>query len=246
MFSNFELISFIISIIPLPVIAYSAYRVLNIRRALAVRLYRNQALGVFLVAIAYFGYILTFNLYNSLGFTSLAYTTAEVLFSFGFSPLLTFYWIDYSIRTARRSDPLLREVLHWKQLRIAFWVWVGAAFSLLVGVMIIAPSSGAPALPLFISILSPIFLAAICGLVFLPRAARMAGDKRFGKHLLWFGLFIFFILAPLVSIFFIGGWPSLFTFAISQTIGGFCLYRSIRWLVPLNRLPSPVSEEAGA
>jgi hypothetical protein len=245
---NSALLEFVIALVPIPVIGYAAYWAINIRRALGVPLYRNQALGVFLVAMSSIGYIFFFAIYNDLGLQSNLEITFEVFFSFGLPPLVAFYWIDASIRTARRSDPLLRQVFNWERRRRVFWVWVIAAFCTLVGSIVpvshgVPPNTGPPPLPIFLFILSPMFLVAILGLVLLPRAAKFAGDKRFGRHLLWFGLFIFFVLFSLINIFI----PFLYTpttpalvpvlsFAIPQVVGGYCLYRSVRWLVPLNRI----------
>lgn len=264
-FSNLLLILFAVGLIPAPVIAYSDFWALNIRRALAVRLYRTQALGVFLVGLAVIGYIFTWDLYNGLGIDSNLYTTLEILFSFAIPPIVTFYWIDSSVRIARRSDPLLRDVLHWKIVRVVLWAWIGVAFLSLVvavgssalydamhGLLNSTSSSGPPALGLFLFLLSPIFVVAITGPIVLRRAAKWTGDRRFAKHLLWFGLFIFFVLISLVAIFlplgsgFAGSLQFQIEVAIPEIIGGYCLYKSVRWLVPLNPLPSVSNDKKEA
>ncbi len=239
MFST--LIPFLLDLVPIPPIAYATYWAFNIRRALAVRLYRNQALGVILVG-ASFIWSFAVTAYRDLPNGNSSFGVALGVYSFIVPPILTFFWIDASIRTARRSDPLLREVLHWRQVRIGLWALIIVAFSTLVitfvGAFLVGASTnnGPPPLPIFIFFLSPIFVAAISGLVFLPRAAKRSGDRRLGKHLQWFGLFVFFVLFHFVLIFFTGGLLNGILTSISEVIGGYCLYRSVRWLVPLNRI----------
>jgi hypothetical protein len=201
---------------------------------------------VFLVGIALICYLVFFALYNYLGLQSTSQTALEVLFSFALPPPLAFYWIDASVKTGRRSDPLLRDVLHWKKLRLVLWAWVVAAdgsltieilFSLATGAGSSTP--GPPPLPLFIFLLSPIFLVAVLGPVVLPRAAKLAGDKKFARHLLWFALSLLFVLLPLANIFIPMYSPSIpslvpvIAFAFPESIGGYCLYRSVKSLIPL-------------
>lgn len=237
-------LEFAIAVVPVIFISYAAYWAVNIRKALAVPIYRTQALGVFTVSIALICYIVTFALWNDLGYQNYWQTNIDVFFSYGLPPVVAFYWLDASVRTARRSDPLLRSFFHWQKLRLILWAWVlGASFPLdafLVLSTVTGPTSsnsGPPPLPLFIFILSPIFMVGILGLVVLPRAAKFTGDKKFGRHLLWFGISLFLILFPLISIFFpLPTTPlSLYVlaFAIPQTIGGYCLYRSVTFLAPM-------------
>jgi hypothetical protein len=145
------------------------------------------------------------------------------------------------MRAARRSDPLLRDTLHWRRTRLWLWGWDIVAFLTLVILVVYGSShgpsnSGPPALPLFIYVLSPVFVAAMTGLVFLPRAARKSGDQRLRRHLQWFGLFIFLALFRFVMIFIAGGLENVIPTVIANAIGGYCLYRSVRFLVPLNRI----------
>jgi hypothetical protein len=155
---------------------------------------------------------------------------------------VTFYWLDASVRVARRSDPLSREAFKWERLRVFLWAWILVVFSILTGTVIggiASPTNNSPALALFLFFLSPIFLVAISGLRVLPRAAKFASDKKFGKHLLWFGLFLFFVLIPLLNIFIpmygppIPSLVPVLAFAIPQSIGGYCLYRSASSLASL-------------
>lgn len=211
-----------------------------------MRVYRNQSIGVFLVGVALICYIVFFAIYNYLDLFSPLQTDFEVLFSFAIPPFVAFYWIDSSVKAARRSDPLLRNIFQWEKLRFVLWGWVVAADGSLTGFVTFSivtnhgtSASGPPALPIFIFFLSPIFLIAVLGPVILPRAAKFAVDKKFARHLQWFGLFLLFVLLPLANIFipmYSSAIPSLvpvIAFALPESIGGFCLYRSVRSLVPL-------------
>lgn len=255
------LLLFVIDLVPIPLISYSASRASNIRRALAVPLYRSQALGVVVVGLSIISFAVTFDLYNGLNLTSNFFSFFEILFGFAIPPFVTFYWIDTSMRTARKSDPLLRDVLHWRIVRKVLWVWIGGTFLIFVSIIgvstaqqilsgqLYSTSSSPPAI-LMLLLLLPLFIVPIVGLVFLPRAAKMSGDKRFGKHLRWFGLYIFFVLGAFAAILipnpsgFLGSLLFQLEVAIPQIVGGLCLYKSVRWLVPLNRI-EPVSDAIG-
>ena len=255
MFSNSLILLFIIGLVPIPLIVYSAIRALNIRRALAVPLYRNQALGVALASLSLIGFIFTWDLYNGLNLSSNLYTSLELVFGFIIPSFVAFYWIDASVRTARRSDPLLRDVLHWRMARIILWVWIGGIDLVFAGSVIYSTAleavrgqlntpSSPPGVILMLLLLSPLFMVPIVGLLVLPRAAKKSGDKRFGKHLKWFGLFIFLVLGAIFAIFtpfgfsgFLGSLQFQLEVAIPQIVAGYCLYKSVRWLVPLNRFP---------
>ncbi len=259
MFSDQQIfLLFVIDLIPIPLIVYSAYRAFNIRRALAVPLYRSQALGVVLVGLSIIGFAFTFNLYNSLNLNSNFYSFFEVLIGFAIPPFVTFYWIDASMRTARKSDPLLRDVLHWRIVRKILWIWFGGIFLIFVDVITVTfaeeiqqgqlnSTTSSPGAVTFVLFLSPLFIVPIVGLVFLPRAAKMSGDKRLGKHLRWFGLYIFFVLGAFAAVLipnpsgFLGSLLFQLEVAIPQIVGGLCLYKSVRWLVPLN-LIEPVTD----
>src|SRR5579862_5646250 len=82
------------------IFAHSAFWALNIRRALAVPLYRNQALGLEFVILEA-GFLSTFILF--FGDNQLFIPIVWVV-DFG-----VFYWINASMLAARRTDPLLRD-----------------------------------------------------------------------------------------------------------------------------------------
>ncbi len=236
-------------------ISYSAYWAFNIRNALASSLYRNQALGIGL--IAFFGE-LTFLVLalvfaydpNSLlkgMVTPLFQLYAVIAVAF---ELALFYWIDSSILAARRSDPLLRDTFGWRRLRPLFWI-------LLVGLEIFSfvfPGSplrnglsSGPSSAGIVLAYSPLLVILVTGVLILPVAARRSGDGTLRRHLIWFALFVagvFLSSAPnliqLVSVgqgfsFVPSALPFSFTYLISL-IASYFMYRSVKSLAPLNKL----------
>jgi hypothetical protein len=226
--------------------SFAAYEAFAIRRALAVGLHRNQALGIGFVAL---GLIL-----------STASQAAEVPFlppgspgPFGtpidlpfiyFALLVLFYWIDASIRAGRRSDPLLRDTLMWSKVRIIVWgVTLGliaipsALFLYLVIAAGLSPFAQPNVSPFLFPLLSiPFYIPIPFGAVYLPLVAKRSKDPTLRRHLSWFGLLVvdFFGLSLLFSL-----PPILYVFVarpVAFNLGGYLMYRSARSLVPINRL----------
>jgi hypothetical protein len=199
---------------------YPAYWAFSIRRALAVRLFRNQALGIGLVSISFLAAIVD----N----TGTAYSI---------SLFVIFYWIDASMLATRRSDPLLRDTLHWSSLRMVLWMIL-----LVVGVpqMINGVLTGNYTYIPGNDILGFLTVAGftiipLMGTVLFALVSRRSKDTTLRRHLAWFGLFV---LSQAVTILFAssvysGGGATYF---VGFTFGGFFLYKSAKSLVPLNRL----------
>ncbi len=231
--SEFHIFLIIGFIVPLPLLAYVIYWALEIRHALFVRLYRNQALGVALVAVAvvlstYGGIAPAFSLPSGVEDV----TGAAVFFAF----LLLFYWIDISLRAARRSDPLLRDTLHWSQVRKVLWpLYLGILAILVVWIVLDLGN--------FLLFLAPPLIVVISGLLYLPTVARRSKDPVLRRHFVWFGLFfIGFFLAGFGEL---GNFPfdmegDLLTIA-GLLLSGYFLYRSARSLVPLNEIEPEAS-----
>src|SRR2546427_6227649 len=89
---------------------YAAYWAFAIRRALAGPLYRNFALSLGVVCVI-FG-LAVFGLVNLL--PSVGSTISEVENNIIYFTIISviFAFMDSAIRVARRSDPLLRSILH--------------------------------------------------------------------------------------------------------------------------------------
>lgn len=215
--------------------AYSVFWAFSLGRLLSARLYRNQALGVGLVAVGWAAFNYSFFFSISL-IPNVAYP---------FALLLTFFWIDSSVLASRKSDPLYRNTLHWRQLRLALWVtllgtmvaWFAGLLLYPSDFLVILPTGlGKNLQPLpAILLLTMFFTVSVSGPVYLLAAALRSKDMTLRRHLRWFGLFA-------VSFFFfdaIGGvtGQSVF-FGVAYIVGTYCLYRSAKSLAPLNRMQS--------
>jgi hypothetical protein len=200
------------------IFVFPAYWAFSIRRALAIRLYRNQALGIALVAISFlvFGEVIS------------------TLTTYNLALVVIFYWLDASVLAARRSDPLLRDTLHWTKLRIVIWAIV--LISLVVStafVLINRDITYIPSDPLWSEVAtSPDFAIPVIALIILPLVARRSKDPALRKHLIWFGTFAVGQFVSILGAYVIGGASYFVGFAF----GGYFLFRSVSSLVPLNRV----------
>jgi hypothetical protein len=232
------LIPDVLALLSLGIFAYAAYWAFNIRRAQTVRIYRNQALGMGFVSLAwilvFFNYVVVFHsgLYGLF-----------VLFD-SLIIMMAFYWVDASVLAARRSDPLLRDTLHWQKLRVYLWgllvasaavvVFLTAYYEYVIGVepqfMLNLPlglTTGVVSLPSQ-EVVYPSIIA-------LPIAAYRSRDVFFRRSLAWFAAFI--VMIEIVGSFGTSSsfLPTLGVFG-SLTIAAYCIYRSVKSLVPLNRI----------
>ena len=113
--------------------------------------------------------------------------------------LAIFAWVDTSALIARRSDPMLRDSIHWSKLRRPLWFLlpVDYAIALLYSIYFILSggSLSAPSPPVEILLLT-IFITApfAFGAVLLPLSSKRSGDLIFRRHLRWFGLLAFTVL----------------------------------------------------
>jgi hypothetical protein len=225
---------------------YAAYWALTIRRALAVRIYRNQALGVGLISLTWIIVFINYVVVSVLlGYV--AYTVVDVLVWANF-----LYFIDASVLDGRQSDPLLRDTLHWRSIRR--WVWGIFVASALVSIPATAYYVGvtggdfstlSPLLTNFL--LTPYsWLVGLIGLVALPITAARSKDPLLRRQLVWFSGFIVAVaavgLGNIVSAseFAASSLPAFLLFGFLLA-GGYCLYKSAKSLVPLNRL-GPLNE----
>ena len=223
--------------------SYAAYWAFDIRRALAVRLYRSQALGIGLVSLSFaylYSYLYVQNAAPNL-VSSLPSLEGDLIVFLSFTPfLLTFYWTDSSVMAARRSDPLLREILGWRRVRLVLWPLVVIGF---VAVQI--PYTQYAALTSSLLSVTPLLLSVFiplgCAAVYLPMSAFRSKDPTLRRHLLWFGIFAASILTTAIFFNIVQSFAATISLAISlvtSVFGGYCLYRSARSLVPLNRISS--------
>jgi hypothetical protein len=216
--------------------AYAAYSAFSIRRALTTRLYRNQALGVGLVVVAEVLDFIAHSVFANPG-TYIAYFVLEAMWT-----LFVFYFIDVSILAGRRSDPLLRNTIHWRTLRVFLWPAVAAMMAAII--LVAAYSQVATGTVPFstLNLISVVFnflaLASVGVVGFLITALR-SKDPRLHAHFAWIGAFFAFVLLPALPGNNIVVLPDIIGAAllVGGLLGeGYSLYRSARALVPLNRI----------
>jgi len=193
---------------------YPCFWAIRIRSALAVQLYRNQALGISLIS--------AFLIFGTIDNTGTIYSLAI---------LLVFYWIDVSMAAARRSDPLLRDPIHWRSLRLVLWPIVGVglfasdvSYFYVVG-GVIGELTGLIEVIAYIAI-------PICGVALFAVASRRTRDSNLKHQIEWLGLFAIIQFATILA----ASVNSILgaTYFIGFAIGGFFLYKSARALAPLN------------
>jgi hypothetical protein len=236
-------------ILTVPIYSYGAYWAFSIRHALAVRRYRRQALGIGLIVLAIWATVCVFVLIPSPSASPLP--SFESFLAFYILFIVLFYWIDASVLTARRSDPLLRDVLYWSRIRIPLWIaiivtslipllvsaYIGIASDTTAFNQLNAGTFGGPVISLVLDVVTNFSVVIlICGMIYLPASAiRSKWDRSLRGHFLWF--------APASACLFFGffGPTSGSSSFVAEVVGGlvlviagYTLYRSAKALVPLN------------
>ncbi|MDA4136695.1 MAG: hypothetical protein OK449_06840 [Thaumarchaeota archaeon] len=235
-------------LVPAAIGLYAAYWAFSIRRALAGRVYRNHALWLGVVCIVWEVGLPINNISSSSMIVNLALNLslfAELAFVFAF--------VDSTVRVARRSDPLLRRILHWDKVRFVLWGDLALAAVYLVAA-VVYPSSensglgGAIGFPLFL-------LPFIAGAPVVLIGARRSKDRVLRGSLKWFGVlllsFLFNALLSFIEMFVFNvsqydasfSYPAL-AFAPAAILGAYALYRSARSLAPMNRLSAEGAKTA--
>jgi hypothetical protein len=238
-----DVIGVVLALASQGIFLYAAYWAFSIRRALAVRIYRNQALGVGLISLSWIIVFINY-IFVSVILGYVAYTVIDVLIW-----VMFLYFIDTSVLDGRQSDPLLRDTLHWRSIRR--WVWGIFFATALVSTSATAYyvqvtggnfSTLSPLVYNFLLSLYP-FVVVPTGLVALPITAVRSKDPLLRRQLVWFSGFIAAVTAVglgntvSASAFAASSLPAYVLFAL-LVAGGFCLYKSARSLVPLNKLGS--------
>ena len=236
-------------------IVYAAYWAFDIRRSLSGRLYRNQALGLGVFSLVLMIAALPSPLPGSSGILGnfsfqVFYTLVTAVFWLG-----TVYFVDASALASRRSDPLLRDTLHWSKARYAVWglqisivsfILLGTAYSAVTGNHLLADqiaqgNNGATSsLPAKIANLAwAVAFGSIA--MFVPIAIR-ARSPTLRRHFRWLA-----IIGAITGVFFAGSIAlssiatldeNLILSGVFFLVVGYCLYMSARSLVPLNRISS--------
>ncbi|MDG6910409.1 MAG: hypothetical protein JRN08_08580 [Nitrososphaerota archaeon] len=226
---------------------YGAYWAFRIRGALQVRIYRGQAMGIGMVSLAFASILIMLGPVQGL-FPSVP----KILFllpSLWVTSLVLFYWIDFSVRAGRRTDPLFRDTGRWSKIRRVLWAYeltlVGAGVVILLVSLAttggLAPPNSAPIYQLagFLIVFGPIFGGVVSGAVLLPLVRSRSADEAMKAHLRWFSTFFLLLLVGLAGSILLG---SLFGVDGGYVLGpisvgwAYCLYRGAKSLAPLNRL----------
>jgi hypothetical protein len=229
-------------VLPAAVALYGAYWALSIRRALTSAVYRRQALLLGLVCVLIASSAFVTNSSNTLVYEAIVtYYAAFVLIIFAF--------IDSTIPVARRSDPLLRDILHWRSLRVVVWA-VEAFLILLYYYLSISDKFSTTSVdPLVVNYLF-LLVPAVAGTPALLLGALRSRDQALRSHLKWLGLMLllFFISAAIAALAGVSSAsgvsssssPSYSLVAVISDIlyvlAFYALYRSARALAPMNRL----------
>jgi hypothetical protein len=201
------------------VLVYPAVWAFIIRRALAVRVYRNQALAIGLFPLAFlFGLA-----------TGVLGLSVFVLFAF--------YLIDSSALAGRRSDPLLRDTLHWSRLRTPLWALLLAITLVQVADLLsrgtVLTNREPNDIIGNIGFLATVLLIAV-SVAEVSLVAFRSRDPALRKNLGWFGVaLIATLLSPLLA----ANVPYMLGAAVGFVLLGYFLYKSVRSLVPINPLP---------
>jgi hypothetical protein len=262
MLSSFDIANTACIIVLLAIYSYVAYIGFGIRHTFSVGLYRRQALGIGFVAL-----IFSILLLNNFVFsyippnkpTDIAHTNsgpAGVVIFFLFF-LVLFYWIDVSVLAAKKSNPLLKDILYWRRVRVVLRplifldgglliaLFLAFLFStILAGTFTIAgPQGSAPAtlaIPFFIIL----FGVPISGMLLLPMSAWRTKDPLLRKQLFWFGLFaVIGFVNQLQTGFNTNAVEALFVTYALFFIAGYCLYRSAKSLVPLYSFSKDIPQQ---
>ncbi len=241
MVDSFILVAFVEYSMVILIFGYASFWAFNIRRALFVSLYRNQAFGTGLLTILL---PLTFVVVaaNVTGNTA-ANTPVPLLAVF-----TVFYFIDSTVRAARRSDPILRDTFHWSRLRLFLWPIILLLIALSALGPLLFPVNSPEGI---VANGAPYLVGLGTGITVIPVSARRSGDGNLKSHLKWFGLFAGFLLMHRTIESTSGSGSTFIVIVLHQVafvaflIAGYCLYQSAKSLAPLNKLslsPSYQSE----
>ena len=209
--------------------ARAGYMALTVRNALFVKLYRNQGLSISIAAVAtclltLVGLVISpASASNQTAPTSGPGQVLGPLVLFGLY-LALFYTVDTFARVARRSDPLLRDTLHWNKVRGVVWALDLLAIAYVVAFGIVTSQET-------MVFIFPIVIPLVSGVLLISANLRRTRDPALRRHLTWLGPFF---LLSFVAFFIAFGSAPLS--GLAWIAAAFCLYKSARSLVPLNRM----------
>ena len=182
---------------------YATYWAFAIRRRLMGRIYRNHALWLGVLGIV----VAVPSSFSSLTSNNLLTNTLVTFYDNApWQVVVVFAFIDSLIPVLRRSDALLRNILHWKKLRIAVWSFL--------------------TLTIIVSIYLSIYLPT-CFLAADPSACITLAMGNSG----WFGIIIGFWggLAWLITLFVLIPGASALLIGVARSKDA-VLRESVKWL----------------
>ncbi len=228
-----------VGVLVIGLFSYAGYLGLRARAVLLDRLYKARASWISSVAVL-FVLLISANLVIGT-FASGNWYLSLLLFLVEYSAaIVTFAWVDATIRVAKRSDPLQRDTLHWRTLRKIIWVVVvlsiaGGLASVVAFETNFFSSPGGPEGALLYGPFGNVF--AIIALVI---ARRRSKDVTLRRHMKWFSLFIIVTLLSTQSA--LSRLPDFRLISAGFLVAaGFFLFMAAKSLVPVNvESPQPL------
>ena len=232
-----DLLTDLILVITVPIYGYAVYWALDTRKALAVRVYRSQALGTGLLALmVWLSYTSIFELSGS---PNEQLSQGVTVFAFVALLLALFYFADITVRASRRSDPLLRDTLQWSKVRIPLWLAIAVSFCIILAVVAYGTITNNLAILNDIStgdFGNAAFNIDFNYLIYLPFVGviplavvwfRAKWDRILRRHFLW--LIVALVMLFATTFITVG-------FIVVFLAAGYFLYRASRSLAPVSRL----------
>ncbi len=231
----FGILLFVLGSLVVAMYSYGAVWAFRIRKALMTPLFKERARWVGVVGI-FFAVLVASNLLirafaeSNVYLSFLEYCIADA------AGIVTLAWIDTTIKMARRSDPLNRNTIAWKQLRYVVWAFTfittaGSLFSVVYLKINFFSTGGTGG-----AFVSGSFGWVIFGFIALLLSYRRSRDPVLKEHLKWFGLFLFvlFIVDTVLS-------RNIPAFVIADEVllalDAYFLYRGVKSLAPFSRVP---------
>jgi len=247
------------------VFIYGAYWAFAIRGVLVGRIYRNQALwlgALFITALIASDAVLLPSSDNP--------SIAAIVRFLAYGPwpiLVVFEFLDSTIPVLRRSDPLLRSILHWKLLRVVIWcvlvfttifaayatIYLSTCFSTANTPACINAAMGSSGwLEAVLGFWGGYYwvdasLVLILGIAGLLIVAIRSSDRVLRRSLMWLGAGLLCVpclvlVSAVEGVIGLSYYDMIYSYGIIPwnavaILLGYTLYKSARSLTPLNRLP---------
>ncbi|HZW57634.1 MAG TPA: hypothetical protein VFF30_15200 [Nitrososphaerales archaeon] len=237
----FTILLYALGAVVVALYAYGAVWAFRIRNALMTPLYRSRAQWVGVVAV-FFAILVSSNLLIRLTAPGDFYLSFLEYCIVDVAGIVTLAWIDTTMKMARRLDPLNRNTFKWRQLRILIWFFTfvttfGSLFSVVwFRANFFSPAGTAG------NFVSGSFGWVLLGFFALVLSYRRSRDPILKEHLKWFGLFLFVlfivdtVLSREIDAFRIAG-------EVLLAVDAYFLYRGVKSLAPLSRVPLERSVE---